>query len=120
MYVVKRPFKNFGTAMTAGTVIKNPADIKRFKCKLAEGKIVEVTEQSSQEYHQYFKLKYGVDIYEDANKGNDEDANKGNDEDVNKGNDEDVNKNAVQVSKHVTSNSEPDKTAPAKVVVTVK
>lgn len=62
MYIVKKPFKNFGKVYTAGTVITEPADIKRFKGKLAEGKIIEVTEQTYGATHEYFKSKFGVDI----------------------------------------------------------
>ena len=62
MYVVKRPFRNFGKVYTAGSVITDPADIKRFKGKLAEGKIIKVTEQTFDSIAVYFKTKYGVDI----------------------------------------------------------
>lgn len=62
MFVTKRPFRNFGKVYTAGTVIDNPAVIKRFKGKLAEGKIIEVTEQNYSGVAAYFKAKYGVDI----------------------------------------------------------
>ena len=60
MYVVKRPFKCFGKTYTAGSVITEPATIKRFKGKLAEGKIIEVTEQTYESIALYFKKKYGV------------------------------------------------------------
>lgn len=62
MYVVKRPFRNFGKVYTAGTVITEPAEIKRFNGKLAEGKIIVVTEQTFDATAKYFKEKYGVDI----------------------------------------------------------
>lgn len=60
MYVVKRPFKNLGKVYVAGTVIAEPATIKRFKGKLAEGKIIEVTEQTYSTIAAYFKDKFGV------------------------------------------------------------
>lgn len=62
MFVVKRPFKNLGNVYTAGSVISEPASIKRFKGKVAEGKIIEVTEHNYDETAKYFKSKYGVDI----------------------------------------------------------
>ena len=62
MYVVKRPFKSIGKIYTAGTVIAEPAKIKRFNGKLAEGKIIKVDEQNIGSTAEYFKTKYGVDI----------------------------------------------------------
>lgn len=62
MYVVKRPFRNLGKVLTAGTVITEPAVIKRFRGRLAEGKIIEVTEQTYDSISAYFKSKYGVDL----------------------------------------------------------
>ena len=62
MFVVKRPFRNYGKVYTAGTVITDPAAIKRFNGKLAEGKIMEVTEQTFESTAKYFKEKFGVDI----------------------------------------------------------
>lgn len=60
MLVVKRPFKSLGKTYTAGAVITEPAVIKRFKGKLAEGKIIEVTEQTYDSISAYFKAKHGV------------------------------------------------------------
>lgn len=62
MFVVKRAFKNLGKTYTAGSVITEPASIKRFKGKLAEGKIIEVTEQTYDSVAKYFKDKYGVNL----------------------------------------------------------
>lgn len=62
MFVVRRPFKNFGKTYTAGTVIADPAVIKRFRGKLAEGKIINVTEQAYDDTAKYFKEKYGVNL----------------------------------------------------------
>ena len=62
MFVVRKPFKNLGKIYTAGSVIAEPANIKRFKGKLAEGKIIEVTEQTYKSVAKYFKDKYGVVI----------------------------------------------------------
>ena len=60
MYVVKRPFKTLGKVYTAGAVITEPAVIKRFKGRLAEGKIIEVTEHTYDNIAAYFKAKHGV------------------------------------------------------------
>jgi len=60
MLVVKRPFKNLGKVYTAGSVITEPATIKRLRGKIAEGKIIEVTEQTYDVASNYFKAKYGV------------------------------------------------------------
>ena len=62
MFVVRRPFRNLGKVLCAGTVITEPATIKRFKGKLAEGKIIEVTEQNFDATAKYFKVKYGVEL----------------------------------------------------------
>ena len=62
MFVVKRPFKNYGKTYEAGSVIKEPATIKRFKGKLAEGKIINVTEQTYDISANYFKEKFGVEL----------------------------------------------------------
>ena len=62
MLLVKHSFRNLGKVYTAGSVITEPAGIKRFKGKLAEGKIIEVTEQTYKSTAHYFKVKFGVDI----------------------------------------------------------
>lgn len=62
MHVVKKPFRNFGKVYTVGTVITVPTDIKRFKGKLAEGKIIEVTEQTYDNASKYFLDKFGVKL----------------------------------------------------------
>ena len=62
MFVVRRPFKSFGISYTAGSVITEPTRIKRFKGKLAEGKIIEVNEHDYKEVALYFKARYGVDL----------------------------------------------------------
>ena len=62
MFVVKRPFKNFGKVLTVGSVIAEPTSIKRFKGRVAEGKIIEVTEQTYKATSEYFLNKHGVVI----------------------------------------------------------
>lgn len=62
MIVVRRPFRNLGKVLTAGTVISDPAVIKHFKSRFAEGKLVEVNEHNFEAYYSFFKQKYGVDL----------------------------------------------------------
>lgn len=64
MYIVKRPFKNLGRAYAVGSVITEPTEIKRFRGKLAEGKILYVAEKDYERTKKHFKEKYGVDIVE--------------------------------------------------------
>lgn len=62
MYIVKRPFRNLGRVMTVGSVITEPTEIKRFKGRLAEGKILFVPDKDLEKTKAFFKSKYGVDI----------------------------------------------------------
>ena len=62
MYIVKRPFRNLGRVMTVGSVISEPTAIKRFKGRLAEGKILFVPDKDFEKTKAFFKSKYGVDI----------------------------------------------------------
>lgn len=62
MYIVKRPFRNLGRVMTVGSVITEPTEIKRFKGRLAEGKILFVPDKDVEKTKAFFKDKYGVDI----------------------------------------------------------
>jgi hypothetical protein len=62
MLVVRRPFRNLGKVLTAGTVISDPAVIKHFKSRFAEGKIVEVNEHNFDSYYTFFKAKYRVEL----------------------------------------------------------
>ena len=62
MLVVRRPFRNLGKVLTAGTVISDPAVIKHFKSRFAEGKIVDVNEHNFKSYYSFFKVKYGVEL----------------------------------------------------------
>ena len=62
MLVVKKPFKSIGKVYTVGSVITDPTAIKRLKGKIAEGKIIEVTEHTYDSTSKYFKAKYNVDL----------------------------------------------------------
>ena len=72
MFVVKRPFRNLGKVLTAGTIISDPAVIKHFKGRFAEGKIIKVDEHNFESYHSFFKQKYGVDLAESNSVSNSE------------------------------------------------
>lgn len=59
MFVVKRPFRDTTGMLPAGSIVK-PAGIKRFKRRVLEGHIVEVTEQNFDKYADFFKQRFGV------------------------------------------------------------
>ena len=61
MFVVKRPFRDATGMVSAGSVVE-PAGIKRFRHRLAEGHIVEVNEHNFERYADFFKKRYGVDL----------------------------------------------------------
>jgi len=61
MYVVRRTFRNYGQMMAPGSVVE-PGTIKRFKSRLNDGHIVEVTEQTFDKWDKYFKQRIGVAI----------------------------------------------------------
>lgn len=61
MYVVRRAFRNYGQMMAPGSVVE-PAAIKRFKSRVAEGRIVEVTEQNFSKWETYFKVRANATI----------------------------------------------------------
>ena len=64
MYVVRRPFRNFGKVLTPGTPVE-PANIKRFKSRLGERDIIEVTDGMLDMWEAYFVDKFGVSIKPD-------------------------------------------------------
>ncbi|MNU34904.1 hypothetical protein D3C71_234910 [compost metagenome] len=57
--VVKRPFKTNGVFYAAGTVITDPAAIRLYRTKVAEGKIVEVDEHNIDRVSEYLLHKQG-------------------------------------------------------------
>lgn len=61
-YVVRRPFRNYGEVLTAGTVISDPAVIKHFKSRVKEGKILVVAEHQYEAIEKYFLAKFGVEV----------------------------------------------------------
>ena len=61
MFVVRRPFRNNGQMVAPGSVVE-PGTIKRFKSRLNDGHIVEVSEQDFNKWDEYFKIRIGVPI----------------------------------------------------------
>ena len=61
MYVVRRSFRNYGQMVVPGSVVE-PGTIKRFKSRLNDGNIVEVTEQNFDKWDTYFRQRIGVSI----------------------------------------------------------
>lgn len=61
MFVVRRPFKSLGKCFTVGSTLE-PTDCKLFKTKVAEGKIIEVTENNYETIKSFFQQKFGVVI----------------------------------------------------------
>lgn len=61
MYVVRRPFRNLGVMLEAGSVVEL-ASIKRFKTRLKDRYIVEVNPVNFESWNSYFKDKYGTEI----------------------------------------------------------
>lgn len=61
MYAVRRPFRNYGNIMVPGSIVE-PSTIKRFKSRLTDGHIIEVTEQNFDKWQEVFKGRYGVTL----------------------------------------------------------
>ena len=61
MYVVKRAFRNYNQMIAPGSVVE-PGAIKRFKNRLRDGRIVEVSEQDFDKWNNYFKVRFGTPI----------------------------------------------------------
>ena len=61
MFVVRRAFRNNNKMLTPGSVVE-PGDIKLFKTRLRDRRIIEVTEQSLDIWESYFNQKYNASI----------------------------------------------------------
>lgn len=61
MFVVRRAFRNNNKMLTPGSVVE-PGDIKLFKTRLRDRRIIEVTEQSLDMWESYFNQKYNASI----------------------------------------------------------
>ncbi len=60
-FICRRAFRDAGGPIPAGSVI-DPADIKRFRFRLQEKHIVEVTEHNFEQYATLFEQRYGITI----------------------------------------------------------
>ena len=65
MYVVRRPFRNYGQMMLPGSKVE-PGSTKSFKARLRDRVIVEVSAHDFDMWRNYFKQKFGVDIMPEA------------------------------------------------------
>lgn len=61
MYIVRKAFRNHGSMITPGSIVE-PGDIKWFKTRLRDRKIIEVSESELGTYEEYFLQKFGVSI----------------------------------------------------------
>ena len=61
MFVVKRPFRNFGSVMAPGSIVE-PGAIKHFRSLLSDNHIIEVNEQNFTMWNEYFNVRYGVQL----------------------------------------------------------
>lgn len=60
-FICRRAFRDGSGPVHAGSIVE-PAGIKRFRYRLQEGHIVEVTEQNFEKFEGFFKQRYGIDI----------------------------------------------------------
>lgn len=65
MYVVRRAFRNYNAMLVPGTAVE-PEQIKRFKSRLNERDIIEVTDDTFNMWNQYFIDKFGTPIAKPA------------------------------------------------------
>ena len=56
MFVTIRSFRNYGEMVPAGLIVE-PSQIRRFKDKLREGKIVAITETNKQRYNDFISKR---------------------------------------------------------------
>lgn len=59
MFVVRRSFRNYNQMLLPGSIV-DPASIKRFKTRLKDRYIIEVTAHNFNMWKAYFKNKYEV------------------------------------------------------------
>ena len=60
-FICRRAFRDAKGPVPTGSII-NPVEIKRFRFRLQEGHIVEVTEQNFEQYATLFRQRYGINI----------------------------------------------------------
>ena len=67
MYITIRAFRNYGEMVPAGVIVE-PTQIRRFKDKVRDGKIVEITSNNKSKYEAYvsrmLQKKFTVDTAE--------------------------------------------------------
>ena len=61
MYVVRRAFRNNGNMILPGSVVE-PGSIKRFKTRLKDRDIIEVTPHTFKSWNSYFVQKFNVKL----------------------------------------------------------
>lgn len=67
MFVVRRSFRNCGEMMLPGSIVE-PGSIKRFKTRLKDRDIVEVSPHDFDQWNNYFVGKFGVALVDPAAK----------------------------------------------------
>ena len=105
LYIVKRPFKTVGKVFLLGSVITDPTEIRLFKSKVKEGKIIEVKETDLPRIAEYVESRTGVNptelfqSYIEAKRLADEEAKRLADEEAKRLADEEANKLAEEVKR---------------------
>lgn len=61
MYVVRRAFRNYGSMLVPGTTVE-PEHIKRFRSRVNERDIIEVTDSTFDMWNEYFTSKFGTPL----------------------------------------------------------
>lgn len=61
MYVAKRAFRNYNQMILPGSTVE-PGNIKWFKTRLKDKVIIEVDAYNFNQWNEYFKTKYGVEL----------------------------------------------------------
>ena len=64
LYIVKHTFKTGGNVFLMGSVISDPTEIRLFRSKVREGKIIEVKEQDLPHIAEYVESRTGVNPIE--------------------------------------------------------
>lgn len=67
MYIARRPFKNGGTVVPAGSVVE-PAGIRRFRNLLYLGKIIEIHEDDYDNWREALEDRFGIKVPEEKKK----------------------------------------------------
>ena len=65
MYITIRAIRNYGGMVPAGLIVE-PSQIRRFKDKIRDGKIVEITERNKDMYNEYISRMLGYEYSVDT------------------------------------------------------